>query len=324
MKKILASLLLPTILFISCGDEKTEGVTPETNNTATTISPPNFNADSAYACIVKQVSFGPRVPGSAAQQKCANYLIAEMKKCSDTVFVQKANVLQPVSNKKYPCINIIGSINPSATNRILLLAHWDSRAWADEDTKDKLKPIDAADDGGSGVAVLLEIAKQMKANRPKDLGVDFLLVDVEDMGKTEWSGESYCLGTQYWAKNPHIAGYKAQFGICLDMVGAKNARFPLEAYSATHASSVQQKIWNAASRIGYSGYFVNENGDSIEDDHVPINEIINIPCVDIINLKYPHGFGDHWHTHADNLSVIDKNTLKAVGQTVMQVIYENQ
>lgn len=322
MKKIVWSCFFTLVLF-SCEDKTTEPVTVDNTPVKPSISVPNFNADSAFVSIEKQVAFGPRVPGSPAQQKCAAFLIEEMKKQADTVYVQKTKVLQPISNKTYPCINIIGSINPSATNRILLLAHWDSRAWADEDTHDQQKPIDAADDGGSGVAIMLEIARQLKANRPKNVGVDFLLVDVEDMGKTEWSGESYCLGTQYWAKNPHVPGYHARFGICLDMVGAKGAMFPLEGYSKTHAGEVQQQIWDAANRIGYSSYFVYQDAGYIEDDHVPVNEIIHIPCVDIIHLKYPNGFGPHWHTHNDNINIIDKNTLKAVGQTVLQVIYEN-
>jgi hypothetical protein len=111
------------------------------------------------------------------------------------------------------------------------------------------------------------------------------------------------------------------FGICLDMVGARGARFPLEGYSAQYAGSIQREIWNTAKSLGYSNYFVFENAGGITDDHLPVNKIANIPCVDIINLKADGGFGPHWHTHQDDMDIIDPATLKAVGQTVLQVIY---
>ncbi|HNB80957.1 MAG TPA: M28 family peptidase, partial [Chitinophagaceae bacterium] len=203
---------------------------------------------------------------------------------------------------------------------VLLLSHWDSRPWADEDKTDKNKPIDAADDGASGVGVLLEIATHLKQQAPM-VGVDMLLVDAEDVGKSEWGEDSYCLGTQYWAANKHIPGYQAMFGICLDMVGAKGAQFPLETYSKNMAGSIQKEIWETAARIGFSSYFPYAESAAITDDHVTINQKAGIPCVDIIYLKPDGRFGDHWHTHNDRLDIIDTGTLKAVGQTVMEVIY---
>ena len=305
------------VFLFSCKDE----IKNNTKEDVKTVSVPDFNADTAFAFIEKQVAFGPRVPGSAAQNNCAAWLETEMKKYCDTVIVQKATVLQPVSNIKYPSINLIGSINPQAPARILILAHWDSRPWADEDTKNQNKAIDAADDGGSGVAVMLEMMRMMKTQKPNDLGIDFLFVDAEDVGKTEWTEQSYCLGTQHWAKNLHIPGYTALFGICLDMVGAKGATFPLEGFSKQFAADKQKLIWDMAIKSGYGNYFINTDGGSITDDHLVVNEFLNIPCVDIINLSPVGSFGKHWHTHDDNISVIDKNTLKAVGQTVMNVIY---
>jgi hypothetical protein len=322
MKKT-AFLLIAIGLFqiTACNNEETTQQTTTTDTPAkTVVNAPAFDAENAYELIEKQVAFGPRVPGTSAQTKCAAWIESEIKKYVDTVYIQKTTVLQPISNKKYPCINIIGSINPAATQRVLLLAHWDSRPWADQDTKDQNKPIDAADDGGSGVAVMLEIAAKLKQQKPT-IGIDFLFTDVEDVGKTEWTEESYCLGTQYWARNPHVAGYKAKFGICLDMVGAKGALFPLEAFSKYYAPDAQKQIWDIGNRLGYSAYFSYNDGGQITDDHIPINEIAKIPCVDIINLQYT-GFGTHWHTHNDNIQIIDKNTLKAVGQTVLQTLYE--
>ncbi len=320
---IFSFITLFSILINSCSDEVNQNVknSQSEKDTESVISIPDFNADSAYQHIVTQLSFGPRVPGTNAQNKCAAWLETTLKKYADTVYVQKAQVKQIVSNKIYPAINIIASFNPSNTNRVLLLAHWDSRPWADQDTKDQNKPIMAADDGASGVAVLLEIASKLKSKN-LNIGVDILLVDAEDVGKTEWTEESYCLGTQYWAKNPHISAYRAKFGICLDMVGAKGAQFPLEGFSMQYAPDIQQRVWNIGNKLGYSAYFSYNKAGFITDDHVVINELTKIPCIDIINLKPNGSFGDYWHTHNDDINIIDKNTLKAVGQTVLYVLYD--
>lgn len=306
---------------LCCKDEaEVMNETPETP--VVSVQAPAFNADSAYVSVTSQLAFGARVPGTPAQNKCAAWMEREFKKYADTVYVQRANVKQVITNKTYPAINIIASFNPRAAERILLLAHWDSRPWADEDSVNKDKPILAADDGASGVAVLLEIARCLKLQQLK-VGVDILLVDAEDVGKSEWTEESYCLGTQHWAKNPHLPGYKAKAGVCLDMVGSKGAQFPLESFSKNYAGDIQRKIWDIGNRLGYSDFFRYTEGGSITDDHVVVNELAGIPCVDIINLRPDGRFGDYWHTHHDDIGVIDKATLKAVGQTVLQFLYEN-
>jgi hypothetical protein len=288
------------------------------------VNVPAFDADTAYVYVAKQVVFGPRLPGSSAQTKCAAWMQAMLKKVCDTVYKQDVHV-KGGDGKSLPCINLIGVINPHATNRILLLTHWDSRPWADQDTKDKDKPILAADDGGSGVGVLLELAGVIKEHHlSATLGIDILFTDVEDYGKSEWGEDSYCLGTQYWATHPHVAGYKASYGILLDMVGAHGAQFPMENFSTQFAPDIQQKVWQAAAKAGYSSYFPYLPADEITDDHVPVNKLAGIKTIDIINLNPDpeHPFAQHWHTHADVMSIIDKNTLKAVGQTLLQTIYE--
>jgi hypothetical protein len=308
---------------VSCKNQSEENTT-ESEQPSQKVETPAFNADSAYAYVEKQVSFGPRVPGTPAQRTAAGWMKQKLENFCDTVYVQDVQV-KAGSGKMLPCINLIGAINPNAKNRILLLAHWDSRPWADMDVKDKDQPILAADDGGSGVAVLLEVARAIQQKPlPKDLGIDILFTDVEDYGKTEWGDNSYALGTQYWAKNPHVPGYNAEFGILLDMVGAKNAQFPLEGVSTKYAGRVQQQVWQAANTAGYSSYFPFVAGAEITDDHVFVNEIARIPTIDIINLNSTtqSAFAPHWHTHNDNMSVIDKNTLRAVGATLLQVIYE--
>ncbi len=320
-------LLAALVLITSCGSNEN---TQENKKAAVTdtkekpVNAPVFDADSAYAYVAKQVAFGPRLPGSSAQTKCAAWMESMLKKVCDTVYKQDVHV-KGGDGKSLPCINLIGVINPRATGRILLLTHWDSRPWADQDTKDKDKPIIAADDGGSGVGVLLELARAIKGyHLPPSVGIDILFTDVEDYGKSEWGEDSYCLGTQYWATHPHVAGYKATFGILLDMVGAHGAQFPMEGFSTQFAPEIQQKVWQAAAKAGYSSYFPYLPADEITDDHVPVNKLAGIKTIDIINLSPDpeHPFAPHWHTHADVMSIIDKGTLKAVGQTLLEAIYE--
>lgn len=311
---------------MSCGNEPSE----KSDETATSdvkpveLNIPNFSPDSAYNHIEKQLSFGFRTPGSIGQKNCANWLELQLKQYCDTVYRQSVTV-KGGDGKSLPCINLIGSINPNAKRRILLLTHWDSRPWADEDDSAKTKPILAADDAASGVGVLIELSRQIQLQKiSPDLGIDIFFTDVEDYGKTEWGEDSYCLGTQYWARNPHVAGYTADFGILLDMVGAKGATFPMEGISAQYAGEIQRNVYQAAHRAGYSSYFPFVQGGGITDDHKYVNELIKIPTIDIININANSNqvFKPHWHTHDDNMNIIDRATLKAVGQTLLQVIYE--
>jgi glutaminyl-peptide cyclotransferase len=319
-------LSLICIIAVSCGGGKNEGQKKEVTDTAKArpVNVPVFNPDTAYSYVAAQVAFGPRVPGSAAHGQCARWMESKLKEVCDTVYKQDVHVTGG-DGKSLPCINLIGVINPRAAKRILFLTHWDSRPWADQDVKDRDKPVLAADDGGSGVGVLLEVARQIKAHGlSPDIGIDILFTDVEDYGRTEWGEDSYCLGTQYWSHHPHVPGYKAAFGILLDMVGARGAQFPMEGTSTEFAGDIQQKVWQAAGNAGYSSYFPYVAGANITDDHVPVNKITGIKTIDIINLTtdLEKPFAPHWHTHADVMDIIDKNTLKAVGQTLLQVIYE--
>jgi glutaminyl-peptide cyclotransferase len=325
--KVIGLLMLGTVMATAnaCKDDgSTEHKDTAEVPAAPVVKVPDFIADSAYNHIAAQLAFGPRTPGSAGQKRCADWMERQLKQYCDTVYRQQVTV-KGGDGKSLPCINIIGSVNPAAPRRILLLTHWDSRPWADQDTKDQDKPIPAADDAGSGVGVLIELVRQLKANTlPAGIGVDILLTDVEDYGRTEWGEDSYCLGTQYWARNPHVPGYTASFGILLDMVGARGASFPMELTSQQYAPEVQQAVYQAAARAGYSSYFPFTAGGGVTDDHKFVNELIHIPTIDIINTSNtsPTGFKPHWHTHQDNMDIIDKATLKAVGQTMLQVIYE--
>jgi hypothetical protein len=324
-----AFVALAVCALAACKDsEERKEQSATVSDTAETlkVKAASFNADTAYSYVATQAAMGPRTPGSEAQRKCAAWMQAKLSAFCDTVYRQEATV-KGGDKKALPCINLIGSIHPAAGRRILLLTHWDSRPWADEDTKDKDKPIIAADDAGSGVGVLLELARALKSQPlPADLGIDIFFTDVEDYGKSEWGDNSYCLGTQYWAKNPHVPGYKAQYGILLDMVGGHGSTFPMEQTSSAYpgAGRVQQNIWQAAGRAGYSAFFPYVQGAGVTDDHKFVNEMTGIPTVDIIALTNAPGspFASHWHTHADNMSIIDKSTLQAVGQTLLQVLAE--
>jgi Zn-dependent M28 family amino/carboxypeptidase len=234
-----------------------------------------------------------------------------MTRFGASVIVQKVD-LKGFDGKTLKTRNIIGSFNTDKKARILLLSHWDSRPWSDNDPNpaNQNKPVDGANDGASGVGVLMEIARQMNEQTP-DIGVDILFVDMEDYGEPQWlmnaSGNEawWCLGTQYWARNPHVAGYKARYGILLDMVGAPNATFPKEGYSMRYASNIVDKVWKTAETTGSSQYFVNKRGITITDDHVPLIQIACIPTIDIIHLT-ENGFATYWHTQDDTIKNIDK------------------
>jgi len=335
MRKVSAIISFGYVVFLagsvaSCngaGEQKKEAAATTEAVKAKPANVPGFNADSAYNYVAAQVAYGPRTPGSAAQKECAVWMEAKLKSFCDTVYSQDTHVTGG-DGKSLPCYNLIGVIHPRATKRILMLTHWDSRPWADQDTKDVDKPILAADDGGSGVGVLLEMARELKekGTLSNSIGIDILFTDVEDYGRSEWGEDSYCLGTQYWAHHPHVPGYKADYGILLDMVGARGAQFPMEGLSTQYASDIQQKVWQAATDAGYSSYFPYVAGADITDDHLPVNKITGIKTIDIINLTPDpeKPFAAHWHTHADVMDIIDRATLKAVGQTLLQTIYEEQ
>lgn len=311
-------------LLFSCGEDsnkKTDKTIPDTEVIKKTeIVAPSFNQDSAYAFIEKQVAFGPRVSNTPAHMQCADYLVSTLKKNGFQLIEQDFQA-KGFDGKTLRSKNIIASINPSATKRILLAAHWDTRPWSDEDKKNPTKKFDGANDGGSGVGILLEIARSINQSAKKPaVGIDIILFDAEDYGKSEHQ-DSYCLGSQYWAKNKHIPGYSAFYGILLDMVGAKGARFNKEGVSMEYAPSIVNKVWDQASALGYNQYFIHQTTGNITDDHYYVNKLGQIPMIDIIEYGSESGFGDYWHTQNDNMQVIDKATLKAVGQTLLQVLY---
>jgi Zn-dependent M28 family amino/carboxypeptidase len=324
-------IILLTILISSCN-----GTSHQTGNTSTKKEEikrriPEFNGDSAYQFVARQVAFGPRIPGSEAHTQCAKWMTTKLSSFGAKITVQDFRA-RVYNGTTYNGKNIIAAFNPQAKKRIILSSHWDSRPYGDHDPDPKFHrtPIDGANDGASGVGVLIEMARQF-AQIPLDekVGVDIILFDLEDFGpptdeRKAGDEDWWALGSQYWAANPHQAGYTATYGILLDMVGAKNAVFPREYFSMLYAESVMDKVWSIAYNLGYDESFVNQPGAPVDDDHLPVNQVARIPMIDIIHLD-PNSsnqtFFEHWHTMNDNLDQIDPATLQMVGNVLTQVVY---
>lgn len=291
-----------------------------------------FSADSAYAFVQNQVDFGPRVPATEAHYRCAKYLEAQLSRTGATVSVEQGQ-MPNYAGEEQPIYNIVASFNPSQKGRVLLCAHWDTRPWADqeEDYALRRKPIDGANDGASGVGVLLEVARQL-GQIGTSKGIDIVFFDAEDGGTpTFYTGKekenTWCLGAQLWASRCKAEGRNQdyQYGILLDMVGAPDAVFPKEYYSMQYAQSYVAKIWRTAQKLGYGNYFIQEACYPITDDHYYVNTLSGIPCVDIIHRdpQSETGFAPYWHTLTDDMRNIYKGTLQAVGLTVLYSVLTN-
>jgi len=334
MAYLLVAIALATARCSGDGEE-TEQAAPPKPPLSQDMQVPVFNADSAYAFIARQVQFGPRTPGSRGHDECRDWLVRKLSDWlePENVLTQEARMAL-YNEKMVTGTNIIGLINPGLRRRVLLCAHWDTRMVADQDNERQNEPIPGANDGGSGTGVLLEIARQLSMHPVQgDYGIDIILFDLEDQGVphnsgyriTPTSANTWCLGSQYWARHRHRFDYQYAFGILLDMVGGSDAEFPMEGYSVQFARRVVNRIWEEAASLGYSGLFKREQGNPIVDDHYFINTIAGIPVADIVHYNAASGrFGIHWHTHSDNMDWISKPTLKAVGQTVMNVVFRQQ
>lgn len=316
-------VIITLLLFFSCNKEKkTEDDNLKTGITAK--EPPKFNADRAWQYLIDQVNFGPRNPNSKAHENCLQYFYKVLLESTNSVTLQKW-VEDGYNGEKLNLTNVIASFNTEATTRILLCAHWDSRPRADreKDPKKQKMPIPGANDGASGVAVLLELAKLMKDN-PPPIGVDILLLDGEDYGQ-EGDLSKYFLGSRYFGKNKP-ANYYPVYAILLDMVGDKNLRLPKEGYSARrfHPMLVDH-IWNIGRSLGYS-QFDYSIGGAIEDDHVILNEY-GIQCINIIDIDLVGNTSNdenrnYWHTLRDTPDKCSKESLKVVGDVLLELIYK--
>ncbi|MBQ0023361.1 MAG: M28 family peptidase [Prevotellaceae bacterium] len=330
MRKLLFVIAAALMVF-GCTDNKpteTKYVSPA----------PAFNEDSAFQYVADQCAFGPRVMNSAAHDSCGDYIASKFASYGAMIYDQYADS-KLYDGTVVKMRNIIAAFNPDAEDRILISGHWDSRPWADHDADEANHhtPIDGANDGGSCVGVMIEMARQLKLSEQKgdsaffklhpNLGIDFICWDAEDCGTPSFAeedpGNTWCLGSQYWAGVRHKVGYTARYGVNLDMVGAHNTVFYKEVISMMYAPSIVDKVWAAAHRIGYGKYFdyTDKPDHQITDDHLQVNQG-GIPCIDLIGSdKEGMAFPTTWHTINDNINNIDKNTLKAVGQTMLEVIW---
>lgn len=326
-------LFLIFVAMVSCSNTGDSRLS-DRNNTApavTASAAPNtadvvFDADSAMAYLKAQTDMGPRYPGSDSHKLCGDYLAAELSLRGATVTDRTVTTLNPDSGKNVPVRNILGRFNPDAADRILVLAHYDTRPWADMENDTNLhdKPIDGANDGASGVAVALELARLSSA-LPSTRGLDILFVDMEDSG-SYGNDESWCLGSRRWAQHdmPYNAANMPRFAVLLDMVGGKDAVFMREYFSEMYARPINDMIWQAAAKAGHASRFVDRVGGAINDDHISLLGV-GIPAVDIIEMRVDGengGFNPTWHTLQDNFANIDPATIKAVGDVMTQLIYK--
>lgn len=330
MKNYLIVLAVAS-LFVACNGPANKNTTPADSPTInySQVAIPAFNADSAYQYVADQLAYGYRIPGTKAQSECANYLARQMRRWCDTVIVQDfpATLWNGTTVRGK---NIIASIEAPAEastgKRILLAAHWDSRMWADhDDDKDNHRsPILGANDGASGVGVLMEMARVITSQRP-GVSIDFIFFDVEDQGCPEWADnyveDSWCKGSQYWSANPHTPFYTAVYGVLFDMVGTEQPRYTKEEVSRQYAPGVLNKMWAAAAALGHDKIFENTDTDPILDDHYYVNRIAKVPMIDIVQNTRGMSFFEHWHTVDDNLDHIDRNTLRITAEVVLKTIY---
>lgn len=313
---------------MSCKSSRKSATEPDT----VALVGPTFCADSAYAFCAKQCSFGPRLMNTEAHDKCGEWIMKQFASYGMKVEAQDAE-LKAWDGTMLRSRNIWARFRPELTTRVLLCAHWDCRPWADNDpdSTNWRKPVMGANDGASGVAVMMELARIIGNDSTLNIGVDFVCFDAEDWGTPQWAdvadnGDTWALGAQYFAENLP-KNYDVRYGILLDMVGGQGARFYQEGVSKQYAPEIVKKVWRAARQAGYESMFPKSEGGMITDDHVPLNQKANIPTIDIIPY-YPDcqqsSFGPTWHTVVDDMQHIDRNTLMGVGQVMVQVIFSEK
>ena len=273
----------------------------------------SFSGSQAFSMLQAQCDLGVRPPGSAAHEKCKTYILQQLTPYADKVTTQPFVYHDSDRRVTLHLTNIIGVINPNAKKKICLFTHWDTRPTADQDLDHKDKPILGADDGASGTAALLELARVFHAKRP-DVGVVLLFVDGEDWGPGE---NRMYLGSIYFAQNP--GAYKPDYAILLDMIGQKSLVVAREIGSQNQHPELNDKVWSAAAALGYGAEFPQAGYQGpIGDDHVSFNAA-GIPAIDLIDFNYPY-----WHTLQDTPDKCDPQSLKVIGDVMAKVIYDEQ
>jgi glutaminyl-peptide cyclotransferase len=316
-------LVVCVLLMLGCAKEnpRPQSEAPRTQaGTVSSIVVPAFSGREAFRFLTAQTDLGPRDPGSKGHERCLAYLEQTLVRLADTVR------LQPFSHPGYDgttlqLTNVIASFNPESPSRILLCAHWDTRPRADRDQNPgrRNEPIIGANDGASGVAILLQLATLLKAY-PPSIGVDIVLFDGEDYGREGDTG-NYLLGSRHFASTASRTSVP-RFGILLDMVGDAALEIPREGYSVRYAPDIVNTIWSTARGLGITE-FVDYLGAEIIDDHLPLNEV-GIRTVNIIDFDYPDPTHRYWHTHDDTPDKCSAESLEAVGTVVANVVYNER
>jgi len=284
---------------------------------------PDFDADNAFRFVEEQLDFGPRVPNTEAHREAIQYFNSHFREMAGnrSVFIQSFKT--EAYGDSLQLYNLIAAFSPEKKDRILLAAHWDSRPRSENDESNPDSPVPGADDGGSGVAVLMELAEIFRDN-PPPIGIDIILFDGEDYGEVS-DLDYYFLGSRHWSQNPPVEGYNPRFGILLDMVGGKGAQFPKEGFSMEYAPSLVNEIWRIGEEFGYDDLFLNEMGQKVADDHIIVQRITGIPMINIIhhyvNDEGDLEFAEYWHTQNDTIDIIDKEVMGKVGNVLLELIY---
>lgn len=276
---------------------------------------PDFDGAAAHKLVEQQVSFGPRVPGTEGHARQLAWMEEYLSQRADTLIVQNFTH-QTEGGKTLELTNLFARFRPELPDRVLYLAHWDTRPTADQDPDTALQdqPILGANDGASGTAVLLQLADVLSRHSPP-IGVDLLFVDGEDYGPR---GRDMYLGSTYFAANL-LPGYRPLYGVLVDMVGDRDPVFPIEAYSQQYAPEVVQRVWRVADELGYGRIFRRSPGFAIEDDHIPLNRA-GIRTINIIDFDYGPG-NRYWHTHQDILQNTGPKGLEAVGRVLTTLVF---
>ncbi|MBX6365448.1 MAG: M28 family peptidase, partial [Gemmatimonadetes bacterium] len=311
MKRLVVCALMVAVL--ACKGERGGGA-PATGAALglDTAKLPQFDEKAAYRLLQEQVAFGPRVPGTPGHQKQLDWMVAYLRERADSVEVQSFEATGP-KGEPLKLANVIARFNPRASDRILLLAHWDTRPTADNepDSLKRKQPIPGANDGASGVAVLMQLADVLKRHS-QPLGVDLLFTDGEDYTDAMYLGSEYFAG--------HLPpGYRPLYGILVDMVGDQSPVFPIEPTSQQAAPEVVDRVWRTAEDLGLSRYFPRSPGTPVDDDHVPLIRA-GIHTIDIIDFDYGPG-NAYWHTLEDTVEHTSPEGLGAVGRTLVGLIY---
>ncbi|MBT4713248.1 MAG: M28 family peptidase [Candidatus Marinimicrobia bacterium] len=275
-----------------------------------------FDAERAFDDLQAQCDLGPRNPNSEGAQAAIQLYTSILKPLADTLHLQDFQLADPYSSEMLNLTNIVARFQPQITQRIILCAHWDTRPRAEYDLSEPEKPMIGANDGASGVAILLEIARQLQAN-PVNPGIDIILFDGEDYGEPR-DLQHYLLGSRYYVDHPYLP--MAQRVILLDMVGDAELTIKVDPVSYRSAPRLVEEIWALANDIGYD-QFQLVAGASMYDDHVPFIEK-GIQAIDIIDFEYPGPNNAYWHTHDDSPDKCSAESLEAVGNTLLSWLYQ--